>query len=71
MILNMTTSAWAEVGDFLIRSDGTTVQPITLDNGNIAWTVQNSTSETLTHLSSGRCMAYTSAESAMLVADSF
>ncbi len=66
MLLNMTTSPWAQVGDFMLRSDGTTVQPVETDKG-IIWTVTLSNGQPLAvgdvH------QAYTSVDGAVLVAD--
>lgn len=65
--INTTTSTWAQVGDFMIRSDGTTVHSVSLNNGHTAWTITLASGEAFTV---GEChQAYTSVEAAMLVAD--
>ncbi len=61
-----TSSTWMHVGDFMLRSDGVTVEPVQVD-GKIVWSVVHNNGMPLTV---GGCpQAYSSADAAMVVAE--
>lgn len=66
--LNATTSTWAQVGDMMLRSDGTTVQPVSTATGSLIWTVTTPTGMTMCNRT-GCPVAYTDVDQAMSVAD--
>lgn len=63
----LTISTWTQVGDFMLRSDGLTVEPVSMQNGALVWTLTLANGQPFTV---AECrQAYSSPDAAMLIAD--